>query len=109
MTDGREYYEITAELVNNVFYEANKYYYKQDNKYILDTSDNLIIGREYYVYDYVYVISDSENVFNKGALWNDNATAIPSSVVLGTRELTYEWKELEGFARKLNTIHGLII
>jgi hypothetical protein len=109
MTDDRSYYNITPVLVDKTFYQADKYFYKAGEEYILDTNDTLTAKREYYAYGYVYVISDSEKIFNKGALWNDNVTAVPSSVVLGTRELTYEWKELEGFARKLNTIHGLII
>jgi hypothetical protein len=59
MTDGRSYYNITPVLVNKTFYQADKYFYKVGEEYILDTNDTLTSDREYYVYEYIYVISDS--------------------------------------------------
>ena len=42
-------------------------------------------------------------------MWNLNAAKIPEGVKLGIRKEKWYWKELTGFGRTLNTIHGLII
>ena len=44
--------------------------------------------------------------------WNPNLSidvAAENNVVLGTRKESWRWKKLTGFARNLNTIHGLIV
>ena len=111
------YYTIEAiEPAGDLFYEPNRYYYKKNpaiNKYTLDTNFNMTEGREYY-YEGVewYIISDKNGIAEPGAKWNDNIPAEDAEklgVVLGTRKEIYEWKELTGFARTLNTIHGLIL
>jgi hypothetical protein len=76
--------------------------------------------REYFLKQFAYVIEDQSGILDKGAEWNNNVLAIPEGVVLGRRLNViedgnnpdfqqYVWKELEGFGRNLNTIHGLII
>ena len=57
----------------------------------------------------LYVISDEKHLYKKYSEWTNDAEYIPNDLVLGTREEFYEWQELEGFARTLNTIHGLIL
>ena len=44
-------------------------------------------------------------------MWNHEVKGdnIPNGVSLSYRREVYEWKELVGFARNLNTIHGLIL
>ena len=98
------------EPIKNTFYEPNKYYYK-DNFSIdrLDTNENMTPNREYFLKYFAYVFKDTRGILDKGAEWNSNVKTIPEEVTLAKREETYTWKKLEGFARTLNTIHGLII
>jgi hypothetical protein len=106
-----KYYKITdaENLENVVFYEPDKYYYKKaEDDYEIDTKETMT-HNQYYDISELYVISDENNVFAKGSIWNINVEEPPEGVILGTRTEEWEWKELDGFARNLNTIHGLII
>ena len=106
-----KYYKITdaENLENVVFYEPDKYYYKKaEDDYEIDTKETMSHD-QYYDISELYVISDENNVFAKGSIWNINVEEPPEGVILGTRTEEWEWKELDGFARNLNTIHGLII
>lgn len=112
--DGVPYYKLNSEEMKVTFYEPNKYYYKDDNgDYIIDT--NSTKGNyTYYNYYPLYVIPDKSNstIFPDGSLWNPNLSidvAAENNVVLGTRKESWRWKKLTGFARNLNTIHGLIV
>lgn len=101
--------EIVSE--NTVFYEPNKYYYKVGEKYILDTAKEMTPNRVYYRDIYTrYVGPESTNKnFNIGQVWNEEVKDIPADVKLTNRKESYEWKQLNGFARTLNTINGLIL
>jgi hypothetical protein len=101
--------EIVSE--NTVFYEPNKYYYKEGEKYILDTAKEMTPNRVYYKDIYTrYVGPESTNKnFNIGQVWNEEIKDIPADVKLTNRKESYEWKQLNGFARTLNTINGLIL
>jgi hypothetical protein len=48
-------------------------------------------------------------LFGIGAEWNTNVTTVPKGVIVAERIAGATMKELEGFARTLNTIHGLIL
>ena len=57
-----------------------------------------------------YIHPDSTNKnFLPGAVWNEEIKTIPEGVKLALREEKYQWKPLNGFARSLNTINGLIL
>ena len=66
-------------------------------------------GRIYY-YEGVelYVYSDENGIYKPGAKWNIEVLQ-PEGVILGRREESFEWIELKGFARTINTIHGLLL
>lgn len=108
-TENREYYYPTVQQV--YFYREYYYYYIDDTtqEYVLDGNNKVTAGRIYYEKNPYYIISDTSRVFEAGAPWNSNITRIPCAITLGIRTVDYEWKELEGFARDLNTIHGLIL
>lgn len=110
-TPGRDYYIVEATPVPDIFYEDAKYYYLNDisNRYVMDYADTMTEDRQYYIRNSIYVAHDSAAIFTDGAEWNESATSVPDTVALATRETYYGWKELEGFGRDLNTIHGLII
>lgn len=56
-----------------------------------------------------YVYEDKNGLLDKGAEWNPNVTLIPPGVTLAKREEKYELQLLQGFARNLNTVNGLIL
>lgn len=110
------YYQFTTDPtpVNEKFYEPHKYYTKVGEDYVL-IKDNLtqselnnlqgnIFERETY-----YVLEDSAKIFPVGSEWNPNVSTVPPTVKLGTRTKKIELRPLEGFARNLNTIHGLLL
>ena len=94
------------------FYEPGKYYYYPSNdntkSLILDYSKSAQSGIDYYFQDLLYVMEDYEGIYSKGQLWNLAVTK-PTNLKLGRRTEKWVWKELDGFARTFNTIHGLII
>lgn len=108
-TDGITYYEApTFTPVDSTvrFFEPNKYYLDAELTTLADVYD---AKATYYEKTGKYVISDSKNIYRKGAEWNEEVKEIPATVKLGTRALKWEAQKLEGFARNLNTLHGLIL
>ena len=113
---GIQYYVINKDLITGVseetvFYEPGKYYYKDGDEYILDTAEKMDEKKVYYKNIYTrYIHPDSTNKnFLPGAVWNEEIKTIPEGVKLALREEKYQWKPLNGFARSLNTINGLIL
>ena len=107
------YYKLSSTQMEVTFYQPNKYYYKDGDSYVIDTSSTM---GDYSYYDYhpLYVIPDESNstIFPDGSAWNPNLPvelAEQYGVKLGARKASWRWKQLSGFARSLNTIHGLII
>lgn len=101
--------------VTETFYEPYKYYTKVGDEYVLikddltqneinsDYKNNIFERKTYYVY------KDAAKIFPEGSEWNNNVTLIPPTVTLAERTEKIELRNLEGFARNLNTIHGLIL
>jgi predicted RNA-binding protein len=117
-TQGREYYTRYGASYSGPLdytktvkvYKPFNFYYKDGTEYILDTSENRVENREYYIKNNgIYVIEDKTGKFPKGMEWNLNINTIPNGVTLGRRTETWGFEELYGFARHFNTIHGLIL
>ena len=105
----RKYVTLTPFFIKEKFYEPNKYHYEiSDGVYALDTSLTMK-NTQYYIHNEIYVSKDELGLIPPGSIWNQDAVSIPDSITLATREEYYDWKELPGFARELNTIHGLIL
>lgn len=105
----RDHVILKETLNTNPFYEPNKYYYQLDEGvFVLDSSLEMK-NTDYYTHDDLYVSKDELGLIPPGTVWNQAANIIPDSITLATREEKYEWIELPGFARDLNTIHGLIV
>lgn len=97
---------------STTFYYPNYYYYKDvDGEYVLGTESTKKKDFKYYIQNGVryYVIEDTSGVIPYGQMWNPNIKNVPPSITLATREVGYEYYELREFARKLNTIHGMIL
>lgn len=114
-TEGITYYKFinnpTELVASEKYYKPNKYYYLHTSgNYILDTNDTVTEDREYYYYppNQRYVI-EGNGIYATGSVWNESIIPVPDGVKLGTKAEAYTWKELVGFARSLNTIHGLIL
>lgn len=110
----REYYRIVnepEEIENVRYYQANKFYYLDEDTgiYKLDDSDSITLDRIYYIDPPTqrYVANDPSGNFQVGAKWNEHLDS--TGIELGYKVETYDWKPLNGFARSLNTIHGLIL
>ena len=111
----RTYYNITATVTTIDFgeqyiYEPGVYYYKKNNRYYIDNNLTYTAGRDYYTgaNDY-YVFEDEGKVLAAGAKWNI-ALPVRHGLSIGVRDgVKYSMQELVGFARTLNTIHGLIL
>lgn len=93
-----------------VIYEKGKYYYLINNRYMLDNALTPTAGRDYFKGQDDYIVySDSKGILVLGSHWN-TGLPIPHFVTLGRNDVdTYRMEELVGFARSLNTIHGLIL
>lgn len=93
------------------FYEPNKYYTYNpvSGEYEIVRLPEMPENTPLYDKKAYYVIKDTAGVYEEGAEWNVFADKVPSTVTLGTREETYKMVPLVGFARGLNTIHGLIL
>lgn len=108
-----EIYPVVA-----TFYTPHKYYYENPilkGEYILDTNEKMTEGRDYYLREFAFVIEDKRGILQVGSKWNTNITNIPEDedgerlVILGKQIESWQWKELTGFAKDMNTIHGLIV
>ena len=104
------YYIVTSEMFEK-FYEPNVYYYKNENdEYILDASRTKQENRTYYEHSDLYVDGNYDGSdFIPGAKWNEEISSSNYPDVAAYRWEKWELKELPGFARTLNTIHGLIL
>lgn len=100
-----------VDLINEHYYVANTYYYQLDNgKMIIDKEKRATENQTYYLRDKIlYVFEDKNNVMSIGMEWNVNVSTIPKGITVTTRKEVPVMKRLEGFARELNTIHGLIL
>ena len=111
--DLNSYFTIEApkDYIKDIFYEPNCYHYKDNitGEYILDT-DEFDADKQYYLIHYLYVEEDPNGILLPGSKINENIdlSKLPG-LKYGPRYETYEWKELVGFARTLNTIHGLLM
>lgn len=108
------YYSINDYNYTNsdtLFYEPNKYYYiDEDGDYILDGSPNFDLTKTYYkYYQDKYILTTDNKNYNYGEKCNPNVDYQSLGIPIGFKKEKYEWKELKGFARSLNTIHGLIL
>ena len=119
------YFVKNSTVINptrDTFYISNRYYYENPaipGEFILDINEKMTPGRKYFLRKFAYVIEDKRGILQPGSKWNVNITEIPSKdgeplVTLGekmeeTPEQSWQWRELSGFARDLNTIHGLIV
>lgn len=100
----------TADLISEHYYVANTYYYQLDNKKMVIDRNKTASDITYYLRDKILYVSNDENdVMSIGMEWNVNVSTIPKGITITTREEVPMMKRLEGFARELNTIHGLIL
>ena len=126
--ENKEYYIMNSEpqaITDIVFYEPNKYYYwnKYQQDYIIDKNKTITlfedeeqtIPRKYFKEGQLhwYILEDEKGILPVGSRLNLNLIKdnkeLPEGLKVGVREERYKWTELTGFARTLNTVHGLIL
>lgn len=91
------------------FYYPNYFYRKDGNDYVLAQEKEMNKNETYYIPKDFYIESDEMNIMPHGQRWNPKIKHIPPSVSLATRDVGFTYYELVDFARKLNTIHGMIL
>lgn len=91
------------------FYYPNYFYRKDGDEYVLAQEKTMNPNETYYVIKNFYIDSDTMNIMPHGQQWNNKIKHIPPSVSLATRDVGFTYYELVDFARKLNTIHGMIL
>lgn len=108
-----DYYVIDPQLCDE-FYMPNRYSQKIGTEYILDTADTPS-DVDYYLYQPLYV-SKGNDEFPTGSLWNPevdiealHAKNYAKDIELGIREEAWQMVKMEGFAKDLNTIHGILL
>lgn len=124
-----EYYLLTknniedADFEDDIFFEKDEYYVYNPitGEYTILTEDdvnfdengNLVDSNnqpiQVYHADKIYVQEDTAGVYEEGCEWNLNDIIVPESVTLAKRGYKWDLVPLEGFAEKLNTMHGLIL
>lgn len=109
---GRQYYsDVNFNALDDVYYIPGEYYIidPDTHDYKLDLTTDYSDSAVYFKRDDLYVLEDTLNLLGRGAIWNQFADTVPAPVKLATRTSKWEMIPLEGFARTLNTIHGLIL
>ena len=57
----------------------------------------------------LYVIEDTNHIYDKYTVWNSNATIIPPTLTLKRRKEKYVFEELKEFGIKYNTLLGILL
>jgi len=84
----------------------NKYYVvNDDGDFVL--SDTYDASAVYYENTGDYVISDTQNRYQRGAEWNSET--VPEGITIGYRREQWEAKPLLGFSSNINTLYGLLL
>lgn len=93
------------------YFTSYQYYYQlENNQYVLDRANKPTENRIYFLKEnFLYVKEDRYDYFGVGAEWNPQITDVPEGLTLAIRKEVAEMIPLEGFARTLNTIHGMIL
>ncbi len=121
ITPGRQYYDFepadgvdyTGQIIKGYFVPGK--FYKEVPKgsgNFIEVESPEDMPEDELVYDSsktLYVFSDANNIYDKGAIWPMEVKQIPEGVVLATREEVWELAEFEGFGDKINTLHGLLL
>lgn len=57
----------------------------------------------------LYVIEDTNHIYDKYTVWNSNASIVPPTITLNRRKEKYVFEELESFGIQYNTLLGLLL
>ena len=57
----------------------------------------------------LYVIEDTNHIYDKYTVWNSNATIIPPTLTLKRRKEKYVFEELKEFGIQYNTLLGILL
>lgn len=101
-----------VDLSNRTFYEPGKYFAvnpvtgEYELVYDMEMPEDIT---EFYKGDKYYVLKDDAGIYATGSEWDMSIGEIPEGVTLAKRTERWELIPLKGFARNLNTIHGLIV
>ena len=99
-----------VDLIKEGYYVSDTYYYTLSNgKKVIDKNETPSAEKYYLKDKSYYVYQDANHVMSIGMEWNVKVTTIPKGIKITTRENIPAMEKINGFARELNTIHGLIL
>ena len=110
LPEGRIYYQLlnSPKVVKNKFYIPGKYYTDKDCTQL--ATGDYKEGIPYYQKAELYVDPANCGPYHPGAIWNKNVdpTSVEGVTVSYRTEIDVPYV-LEGFADRLNTLHGLLL
>lgn len=57
----------------------------------------------------LYVMADTNHIYDKYTVWNSNASIVPASITLNRRKEKYVFEELKEFGIQYNTLLGILL
>lgn len=88
------------------------YFIKDDSGEYKILTDAAVAGVEDYYKlsnNDLYVIEDTNHIYDKYTVWNSNASIVPPTITLNRRKEKYVFEELESFGIQYNTLLGLLL
>lgn len=132
LSPGKNYYEFdpnNEKQVQPVHNNKDKYFYepcpkgqvapqigyyftKDDNGYHIMEQEKItgLTGPFYKLSNNdLYVMADTNHVYDKYTVWNSNASIVPCSITLNRRKEKYVFEELKEFGIQYNTLLGILL
>ena len=139
LNTAKKYYLFNPDQTISVHNNNDKYFYKpfsgddgvskigyyfekdENNNYQILTNNSIIEkqqsedGTETPIVYYklsnndLYVMADTNHVYDKYTVWNSNASIVPCSITLNRRKEKYVFEELKEFGIQYNTLLGILL
>lgn len=104
------YYKfVNATYDSNIYYLPNKYWYFNNNELTLDTNNSMTLGRTYYTYEDLYVVSDSRNIIAPYSKFPIYSKCVPNTVSLGRRHSVNKMIPIVEFGNNRMTLNGSLL
>ena len=110
--DNKENYFYEPCPKGQVAPQIGYYFTKNDNSYNVMEQEKItgLDGPFYKLSNNdLYVMTDTNHVYDKYTVWNSNASIVPASITLNRRKEKYVFEELKEFGIQYNTLLGILL
>ncbi len=110
--DNKEHYFYEPCPKGQVAPQIGYYFTKNDNSYNVMEQEKItgLDGPFYKLSNNdLYVMTDTNHVYDKYTVWNSNASIVPASITLNRRKEKYVFEELKEFGIQYNTLLGILL